>query len=303
MKKYRPNIITIYTPTFNRAYCLHQLYESLVRQTQPYDDFEWLVVDDGSTDNTEELLSKWKGEAPFKITYYKQKNEGKMAKLNFIHSILDSELCMCVDSDDFLTDDAVKIILDNWKALEEKNKIAGMVGQNITKDSNILGTEFPKHIQYTKFSNFDKLNIKGDKKFIYRSDVISSYPPYPSINGERFPAPGYLYRLIDVDYDLFILNEKLCVVEYLDDGLSKNKYSQFINSPNAFRFYRHERMRLSDNFLEKFKNAIHFVSSSLFAKKNVFKHNDYPALTVLAFPFGIALNFYIRNTKNKGVVK
>src|SRR5690606_23531816 len=105
MKKYKKNKITVYTPTFNRAYCLNQLYESLHRQTQSYNDFEWLVVDDGSTDNTEELLSKWINEAPFKITYYKQKNEGKMAKLNFIHEILETGLCMCVDSDDYLIGD------------------------------------------------------------------------------------------------------------------------------------------------------------------------------------------------------
>src|SRR5690606_849829 len=105
MKDYRRGIITVYTPTFNRGYCLHQLYESLLRQTNV--NFEWLVVDDGSSDNTESLILKWIEEAPFKISYFKQRNEGKMAKLNFIHQIVDSELCMCMDSDDYLLDNAI----------------------------------------------------------------------------------------------------------------------------------------------------------------------------------------------------
>lgn len=303
MRNFRKNIITVYTPTYNRGYCLHQLYESLTRQTFSFDQFEWLVVDDGSTDNTEDLVLKWQSQAQFKITYFKQKNEGKMAKLNFIHSILDTELCMCVDSDDFLTDNALEIILDRWAGISDKQSIAGIVGLNMTKDKNVLGTKFPENVQLTKFSMFEKLNIFGDKKFVYKSEIISSYPKYPSIKGERFPAPGYLYRLIDVDYDLFLLNEILCVVEYLDDGLSKNKYSQFIKSPNSFMFYRHERMRLSNSFNEKFRNAVHFVSSSLFAKQNMFKNNDFVFITFLALPFGVFLNLYLKSTNNKGVVK
>lgn len=301
MKDYRRGIITVYTPTFNRGYCLHQLYESLLRQTNV--NFEWLVVDDGSSDNTESLILKWIEEAPFKISYFKQRNEGKMAKLNFIHQIVDSELCMCMDSDDYLLDNAIAEILNLWETVKSNNNIAGIVGLNVSKEGKVIGTEFPDKLCYTKFSRFNKYKIYGDKKFIYRTDIISSYPPYPSINGERFPAPGYLYRLIDVDYDIWLHNKPLSVVEYLGDGLSKNKYSQFIKSPNAFRFYRLERMRLAENYLDRLKNAIHFVSSSLFARKNIFKSNRFPFTTFLALPFGIILNIHIRKSKTKGVVK
>lgn len=303
MKNYKKNKITIHTPTYNRSYCLHQLYESLLRQTQPYDYFEWHIVDDGSTDNTEEFVSKWIKEAPFNIVYYKQKNEGKMAKLNFIHQIIDTELCTCVDSDDFLTDNALEIILNKWNNIEDKTKIAGIVGLDIYKNGNVVGTAFPENLKEIKFQDFGKNRVLGDKKFIYRSDIISAYPPYPSINGEKFPAPGYLYRLIDVDYDLVIINEPLCVVEYMEDGLSKNKYSQFKNRPNSFMFYRQERMRLATSFKEKFRNAIHYVSSCIFAKKNFFVKNNFFFVILLALPFGIALNLYLRLTNRKGVIK
>jgi len=300
MKRYRTNIITVYTPTYNRAYCLNQLYESLKRQSNR--SFEWLVIDDGSTDNTEDLLKTWIAEASFKISYFKQENEGKMAKLNFAHQIIDTELCMCVDSDDYLVDNAIEEIFNTWKTVAPLPNLAGIVGLDIYKDGKIVGTKFPNNLNRIKFSRFDKHNVKGDKKFIYRTSVINSYPPYPCFPGEKFPAPGYLFRLIDVDYDLWIINKPLCVVEYLTDGLSKNKFLQFKKAPNSFVFYRQERMRLSDNFNERFKNAIHYVSSCLFAKRGVFSKNKYPIITIFALPFGMALNVYIRLTNKKGVV-
>ncbi|WP_288883518.1 glycosyltransferase family 2 protein [Pedobacter panaciterrae] len=300
MKRYIEGKLTIYTPTFNRAYCLPQLYNSLLRQSKQH--FEWLIIDDGSTDGTEELVDTWIKEAPFKIKYFKQKNEGKMAKVNFAHQIINTELNMCMDSDDYLTDNAVEEIFFTWEEAKNVPKICGMVGLDLLINGKIIGTEFPANLKKIKFSDFDRLGVKGDKKFIYKTSIISSYPGYPSIDGEKFPAPGYLYRLVDVDYDLWIINKPLCMVEYLEDGLSKNKYNQFKNVPNSFMFYRHERMRLSTSFSDRFKNAIHFVSSGLFAKKNLFKNNHYPITTFLAVPFGTALNWYIRKTNKKGVV-
>lgn len=302
MKNYKLDKVTVYTPTYNRDYCLGQLYESLCRQTQNPENFEWLIVDDGSTDNTEEMVQKWINEASFNISYYKQKNEGKMAKLNFAHKIIETELCVCIDSDDFLLDDTIEIILNKWKEVRDDNSIAGVVGEAIDKHNETIGTKFPKEINRVKFVDFDKLKIKGDKIFVYRTNIISNCPPYPSLKGERFPAPGYLYRLIDVDYDLSVIHRPISVKDYLEDGLSKNKYSQFKKAPNSFCFYRQERMRLANSYSEKFRNAIHYVSSCMFAKKNIFKNNTFPFTTFLALPLGVLLNVYIKKTNKKGVL-
>lgn len=302
MKEYRDGILTVYTPTFNRAYCLHQLYDSLCTQSLDFSKFEWLVVDDGSQDDTERLISEWIKNSPFKIFYHKQENEGKMAKLNFIHNIIDTELCMCVDSDDYLISSALSDIMIKWKEVKNYPKIAGIVGLDIFKNGDIVGTAFPNDLNKIKFSFFDKFNVKGDKKFVYQTAVINKYPDYPTFPGEKFPAPGYLYRLIDIDYDLAILNKPLCVVEYLEDGISKNKFKQFVKNPNSFMFYRQERMRLAPNYFDRCKNAMHYVSSCIFAKKSAFKRNSYPLTTLLMFPFGLFLNFYIRKTNKKGAV-
>lgn len=300
--RFLKNNITVYTPTFNRGYCLHRLYESLERQTTSHGMFEWLIVDDGSTDDTQQLVQSWIHQATFKITYIKQKNEGKMAKLNYIHRVLKTELCMCVDSDDYLVDNAIQKILTAWEKIRMRPDVAGIVGLDIYKTGKVVGTKFPQGMTLIRYSDFGKNKVHGDKKFIYKTSVVNSYPAYPSIQGEKFPAPGYLYRLIDVDYKLWILNEPLCVVEYLDDGLSKNKFKQFINAPNSWAFYRKERIRLADNFPEKFRNSIHYVSSCIFAKKNIFRDNKYFLLTLIAMPFGVLLNLYVRKNNNKGVV-
>jgi glycosyltransferase involved in cell wall biosynthesis len=291
-------MITIYTPTYNRAYRLPDLYQSLLRQTDQ--NFEWLIIDDGSQDETCQLVSKWIKDDKIKIRYQFQKNKGKMEALNFAHDLISSELNVCVDSDDYLVDDAIEIIYNKWEKVKDNKKIAGIVGLDVFKNGEVVGTKFPEDLVYSKFSHFFGKITKGDKKFVYRTEVVKQYPKYPSFPNEKFPAPGYLYRLIDQDYDLYLINKVLCVVEYLDDGLSKNKYIQFKNYPNSFMFYRLELIRLSDSFLEKYKSAVHYVSSCLFAKKSFF-NNKYCLLITLALLPGLMLNLYLRftNKKNK----
>lgn len=293
-------LVTVYTPTYNRAYRLPDLYGSLLRQSNK--QFNWLIVDDGSTDNTSELVQQWMDEDKVSISYHHQENKGKQEACNLAHRLLKTELHLCVDSDDFLTDEAIDIIINEWRAIEDKDKLAGLVGLDVYRDGSLVGTAFPDSPNRAKFSHFKKLGIKGDKKFVYRTDVVQAYPQYPSIEGERFPAPGYLYRLIDQDYDLWLFNKELCVVEYLPDGISKNKIMQLKKNPNAFRFYRNERMRLAIDLKDKLKNTIHFICSSLLAGKSVFKNNRYKFITLLMLPFGLVLYLAVRKTKQKGVI-
>jgi len=292
-------MITVYTATYNRAYVLENLYNSLLRQSNQ--SFEWLIIDDGSQDNTHKLVSKWIKDDKIKITYKFQQNKGKMEALNLAHDLISSELNVCVDSDDYLVDDAIEIILCEWEKVKSNKKIAGIVGLDVFKTGEVVGTKFPEDLKYSKFSHLNKI-IKGDKKLVYRTEVVKQYPKYPSIANEKFPAPGYLYRLIDQDYDLYLINKVLCVVEYLNDGLSKNKYAQFKNQPNSFMYYRLEIIRMSDSFLEKYKSAIHYVSSCLFAKKSIFD-NNYMLLTTLALLPGLLLFLFLRFTNYENKIK
>ena len=284
-------MITVYTTTFNRAYLLHKLYNSLVDQSSKH--FEWLIVDDGSYDNTKKIVNDWIKQNKIKIRYYFQKNKGKMEAINLAHSLINNEICVNVDSDDYLPSDAIEIICSEWKTIRHDKKVAGIVGLDIYENNSVVGDKFPHDLKYSTNSTFLR-NIRGDKKFVLKTEVLKKFPNYPSISGEKFPAPGYLYLLIDQFYNFKLINKPLCIVEYFEDGLSKNKIFQYKNSPNSFIFYRMEVIRLSNSFIEKIKSSIHLFSSCLFANNYKKAFVNYPFFFTLSIIPGILLNIFIR---------
>ena len=294
--------LTVFTPTFNRAYCLGQLYESLLRQTCK--DFVWLVVDDGSTDATKELIDSCIAENKISIQYIFKKNEGMHSGHNVAINNITTELNMCIDSDDYLPDDAVKKIIDFWNN-NKKESWAGLIGLDAFKDGKIVGTSFPENLNECKYSLLkSKYKVTGDKKFVYKTDIIKKYPEYPIFEGEKFVPLGYKYLLIDQDYDLGVVHDVLCIVEYMPDGSSKNIIKQYLKNPKGFAHERKMRMQYAPSFKERFTNAMHYVSSSILLKNySFFSESPSKLLTLIAIPFGILLNIYIRYTNKSGVMK
>ncbi len=293
--------ITVFTPTYNRAYCLDQCYQSLIRQTNQ--DFVWLIIDDGSSDNTKELVNSWIKEDKIAIRYHFQENLGMHGGHNAAYRLIETPLNVCIDSDDFMPDDAVEKILVNWEHIKDKPQFAGLVGLDADTKGNLIGTSIPQDLKETRlYDLYHKHAVQGDKKLVYRTEVVKKYPPYPIFEGERFVPLGYLYQMIDQDYKLFPVNEVFCIVEYLADGSSMNMLKQYRRHPNGFAFSRKSRMQLGESFKEQFKNAIHYVSSSLFTKNGSFlKESPKKFITILAIPFGVLLNMYIRLKTQKGV--
>lgn len=290
--------LTVFTPTYNRAYCLDQVYNSLARQTNQ--DFVWLVIDDGSTDNTKEVVQDWIDEGKVDIIYHYQSNLGMHGGHNAAYKLIETELNVCIDSDDFMPDDAVEHIISFWKE-NGSEKYAGLVGLDANTKGNIIGTKIPEEIkESTLYDIYHKHNVTGDKKLVYRTEVVKQYPSYPIFEGERFVPLGYLYQLIDQDYTLLTLNKVLCIVEYRTDGSSMNMLKQYRRHPRGFAFSRKSRMKLGKGFKEQFKNAIHYVSSSIFIRnKNFISESPRKILTLMALPMGLLLNMYIRlKTKN-----
>lgn len=291
--------ITVFTPTFNRAYCLGNLYDSLTRQSNK--DFVWMIIDDGSTDDSTDLVARWIDEGKVEIIYLFQQNQGMHGAHNTAYQNIETALNVCIDSDDYMPDDAIEKILDFWNANQQPNW-AGLIGLDAYKDGAIVGTPFPAGMKTCKYFQLkSKYGVIGDKKFVYRTDVIKKYPEYPLFEGERFVPLGYKYLLIDQDYDLGVMHDVLCIVEYMPDGSSKNILRQYVKNPKGFAFERKVRMRYAFNFKERFTNAVHYVSSQIFLKQfNLLKDSPNKPLTILAIPFGILLNMYVRQTvKNK----
>jgi hypothetical protein len=189
-----------------------------------------------------------------------------------------------------------------WNIIEDKDEIAGIIGLDAYKDGVIIGKEYPNNLKKSTLEDlYNKYQIYGDKKIVYRSEIVKNYPRYPLFKGERFVPLGVLYLSIDKDYELMCLNEVLCIVEYMEDGSSRNILKQYKRHPKGFKYARVHNMKYSKYFKVRLKNAIHYVSHCIFLKqwKFIFK-SPKPLLTSLAMPFGIILYIYI-NFKTKEV--
>ena len=292
--------LTVFTPTYNRAYILNQCYESLVRQSSK--DFIWLIIDDGSTDDTRKLVEEWmKKDNGFEIRYHYKQNGGMHTGHNSAYELIDTELNVCIDSDDFMPDNAVELIVDFWKK-NGSDKYSGIIALDIYKNGEVIGCELPDK-KSTTLSGFYDNGGKGDKKLIYRTDVINSYPKYPEFEGEKFVPLDYKYLLADQDYDLLIMNKAVCVVEYMEDGSSMNMFRQYYKNPKGFAFMRKIHMKYDRKLKNRFKNSIHYVSSNLLSKdyKFIIK-SPKKLLTILATPFGILLYILIKFKNKEGVV-
>ena len=284
--------LTIFTPAYNRAHTLHRTYESLLKQDCK--DFVWLIVDDGSTDNTADLVKNWQSaDNGFEIRYIYKENGGMHTAHNTAYENIDTELNVCIDSDDCLADNAVKKIIDKWNQVKNDG-YAGIIGLDADFDGNIIGSGFSKNLQETTLMGYYANGGCGDKKLVYRTDVIKKYPAYPVFDNEKYVALGYKYRLIDQDYKLSVLNDVLCNVEYQADGSSNSMLKQYLKNPRGFAFWRKVCMKYPESKKRVFVDCIHYVSSSLLSKNfNFIKESPLKLKTFLAIPFGILLTLYI----------
>ena len=285
--------LTVFTPTYNRAHTLPRLYKSLVRQS--CQDFKWLIIDDGSSDNTRILVDTWRNEQNgFDIVYNYKKNGGMHTAHNRAYELIDTELNVCIDSDDFMADDAVESILKCWKE-KGSDKLAGIIGLDADFEGKIIGKGFLNAMDKTTLSGYYSKGGAGDKKLVYRTEVMKKYPPYPVFKGEKYVSLGYKYLLCDQDYKLLTLDKVLCYVEYQADGSSKNMLKQYLRNPNGFAFIRKVDMKYDKTFKRKFMTCVHYVSSSMIGKNKKFvKESPRKLMTILAVPFGWALTCYIK---------
>lgn len=280
--------LTVFTPAYNRGYIIKKCYDSLCRQTCK--DFVWLVVDDGSTDDTAELIKEWqKKDNGFEIKYIYKNNGGMHTAHNAAYENIDTELNVCIDSDDYMPDDAVEKIISFWNK-NGSNEYAGIIALDVYESNKkIIGTKLPDK-KSTTLMGFYRNGGAGDKKLIYRTDVIKATPPYPQFDGEKYVGLAYKYHIIDEQKELLIMNEPVCIVDYQENGSSFSMWKQYYNNPKGFAFFRISEMKYQSG-LELFKTCIHYVSSSIIAKdRNFLSKSPKKLQTLLAVPAGFALS-------------
>ncbi len=286
--------LTIFTPAYNRAHTIGRTYASLRKQTNK--DFIWLIIDDGSTDGTEELVKSWyKEDNGFEIRYIYKENGGMHTAHNEAYRNIDTELNVCIDSDDAMPHDAVEIIEQAWKRVRDCD-YAGLIGLDANMETgDTIGDGFPADMKETTLSGYYATGRTGDKKLVYRTEVINSVPEYPVFENEKYVALAYKYRLIDQQYKLSVVNEAICKVEYQADGSSNNMYRQYLQNPRGFAFWRKICMEYPENRKRLVIDCIHYCSSSLISNnKNYVRESPRKILTVLCTPAGWILTKFIR---------
>lgn len=238
--------ITVFTSTYNRAYIIENLYQSLKRQS--FTDFEWLVIDDGSLDNTQMLFNKWIAEEnAFSIRYFKQENGGKCRAINRGLDLAMGELFFTVDSDDYLTDDALEKVANWFAAINPEGLVQGVVANRgysaKNTENNLFTEEFldKSLLDIYSYQMGEKKIFNGERAFIFFTDFHKQYK-YPEFDGENFMTEAVAWnRMAHDGYLMRFYNDIIWVYEYKEDGLTKAGSSVFLNNPRGYGLWLREK--------------------------------------------------------------
>lgn len=292
--------LTVFTPSWNRAHTLPRLYRSLCAQTCR--DFEWLVIDDGSTDGTQALVRGWQEEGRLAIRYIRKENGGLYTGYNTAYANIESELNVCIDSDDCLPENAVERILETWKE-KGSARYAGLIGLDCDyATGEPIDGRFPDGMQECFLSDLYSRRIhRGDTKQVMRTDLMKQVAPMTGFPGEKNFNPVYLLLQVCDKYPLLVLNEYLCRVEYQQtDSMSQNIWRQYLDSPRSFAKLRRLEMNLKHNTpVSRLRSAVHYVAECRLARdRNWLKDAPRKGL-VLAAALPGAVLFRLIEKKNR----
>lgn len=251
--------ITILTPTYNRASLLPRLFDSLLRQTNK--DFEWIVVDDGSTDDTREVAANLKEKCggAFPMGYVYKANGGKHMAINIGAERARGELLFIADSDDLLTDDALETVANSWHDISDDKSFAGIAGLDITMDTReVIGSGLPQeHIDCNAIDIRYRHHVTGDMKEVFRTEVLREFP-FPEFAGERFCPEQLVWFRMARRYRLRYINKPIYIADYQPDGITAGITKARMRNPSASMLTYAELTECPVPFLVKVKAAINF---------------------------------------------
>lgn len=289
-------LLTIFTPTYNRANTLPRLYDSLTKQTVK--EFVWLIVDDGSVDNTREMVEKWQKEKNIDIQYIHQPNGGKMRAHNTGVKNCETNLFVCVDSDDYLVENGVELILNKANELLLDNSLSGIVAYKGVTENKVIGNEFPNGVVTSTLGDLYRKGFKGDTTLIFKTEILKAYL-FPEIENEKFITEDYVYCQIDEKYKMKLLPEILIICEYLDDGYTKNALKLILNNPKGSLIYFNLKIKLSKGLRERISYVVRYTSFGKLAKsKNLYRNCNCKFLYVVCYPLSFVYYMKKRRLKN-----
>lgn len=249
-------MITVFTPTYNRSHLLHRLYESLCIQTFKY--FEWIIFDDGSTDNTKAVVDGFIAEDKINIRYFRQENGGKHRAINQGVKEARGELFFIVDSDDWLPEDAMQMVAERWKEVKDNPSIGGICGLDMTPDGKVIGSGLPyDEVICNSLDIRLKHHVTGDLKEVFRTSVLLELP-FPEYEGEKFCPEALAWNRIAQKYDLLFFNKPIYIAEYQPGGLTANIVRVRMQSPIASTTCYQELLTHDIPLKQKVKAAINY---------------------------------------------
>lgn len=288
-------MITVFTPTYNRADLLPRLYESLLLQT--HTDFEWIVVDDGSTDATHELFEKWSLENAISIKYFKQINGGKHRAINKGVCLARGALFFIVDSDDFLPKTALALVLSKFNTISEYTKIAGVAGRRMYNTGVVVGNSNFTELVSNSLAIRYLHHVTGDLVEVFRTNVLKEFP-FPEISNEKFCPEALVWNRIAQHHDLLFFNEGIYTTEYLEGGLTSNIVRIRMQSPIASMLMYSELSNYSIPIIQKMKAVINFWRFSFYSSFGFIKRLEMVSvlLSIIGLPLGFIM--YLKDKKN-----
>lgn len=284
-------LITVFTPTYNRSKLLQTLYSSLISQTD--NRFEWLIVDDGSTDQTQEMVTGWIEEEKIRIRYIKQSNSGKWKGFNNGVEHAQGELFFCVDSDDYLVCDAVEKIFSCWE-MTDSERSAGLIAYKADKKGRRLGDAFPDGLSWTDtYSLGRRYRCWGEWSLVYRTDLLKKNP-FP--NTQDFFLPECIvYDKIAQTHKMFLLPEVLTICEYQSDGLTRQYFKLMGQNPTGFQIYYQQRIDMALGLKERIAYALRYQGFRSISKNKKYRYVGRHALLVAFMrPVGLFIKLYYR---------
>jgi glycosyltransferase involved in cell wall biosynthesis len=261
----RPPTITVFVPTYNRAHLLGRVFESLNAQT--FKDFEWVIVDNASSDNTEELVHSWQQDAAYEIRYRRKTFGGKHTSINVGVEMAQSEFFVMLDSDDWLVPTALERMLELWQAIPDQDRFSAVVGLCARPDGSIVGDRFPSD---PLDSNAVELNhglkIRGDKMSLGRTAVMREFP-FPFQESPGFVTESLVWNRMAQRYQERYVNEVFAIKDYQPDGLSDRALEMQIRMPLAARLYYLELSQVQQriDLKERLKALVNYMKYSMHA--------------------------------------
>lgn len=251
--------ITVFTPVYNRGYCVRNVYESLLRQT--FTDFEWLVINDGSTDDTASVIRGCMDENRIRIRYVEKPNGGKHLAINTAIEMSAAPLLMIVDSDDSLTDDALEWIGYYESTIHGQSRFCGVSGLRFYHNGAVIGSPWPDsskpYLDMVNTNRYKKRMLLGDKAEAYYTEVLRQFAPMPAFPGETFLGEGWLWnRIARAGYAIRWFNRPIYRCEYLNDGLTRHITENYLKNFMGYTAYVKEFIRCDIGLANKIKTTI-----------------------------------------------